>query len=53
MFGLYFVNGEMWQKRFPTSAYGQHFQDQWRRLAPYEDWFRAPVTYVEPVGAVV
>jgi hypothetical protein len=46
MFGLYFVNGEMWQKRFPISAYRQHFQDQWRRLAPYEAWFPARITYM-------
>lgn len=45
MFGLFLVNGEMWQKRFPTSAYGQHFQDQWRRLEPYEDWSRVRITY--------
>ena len=46
MFGLYFVNGELWQKRFPTSAYGHHFQDQWRRFIPFEDWLPAPIAYV-------
>lgn len=50
MFGLFFVNGEMWQKRFPTTAYGQHFQDQWRRLEPYEDWSRARITYAPRRG---
>ena len=45
MFGLYFVNGEMWQKRHPTKAWGQSFQDQWRRLNPYEDCFRANITF--------
>jgi hypothetical protein len=47
MLGLYWVNGEMWQKRCPDSAYGQHFQDQWRRLIPYEDWFKARITYAD------
>jgi hypothetical protein len=45
MFGLFYVNGEMWQKRFPTKAWGQSFQDQWRRLDPCEDWFRANITF--------
>lgn len=34
MFNLYFVNGEMWQKRYPTKASAQGFEDQWRRRCP-------------------
>jgi hypothetical protein len=46
MFDLYFVKGEMWQKRYPTTAYGQHFEDQWRRLMPFEPVFKARITYL-------
>lgn len=45
MFGLYFVDGVMWQKRFPTQAYGRSFEDQWRELAPWEPVFRANIAY--------
>lgn len=49
MFGLYFVNGEMWQKRFPIGAYGHRFEDQWRKLNPYEPVFRASVSYLREI----
>lgn len=45
MFGLYFVDGVMWQKRHPTQAYGRSFEDQWRKLNPFEPVLRARITY--------
>ena len=51
VFNLFFVNGEMWQRRYPAKAWGQSFEDGWRRLAPYEEVRRARIIHVSAAEA--